>query len=95
MAEVVGAFAVSHIMFNSFRAEEPELVYESYSEVGSRVQAASPDVVLMISGDHLLNLGGGIHIPFAVGVSDSPGSHSETWGCRCESGRGIGILLRA
>ncbi len=71
MAEVVGAFAVSHIMFNSFRADEPELIYEGYSEIGRRVQAANPDVVLMISGDHLLNLGGGIHIPFAVGVSDS------------------------
>lgn len=69
MAKIVGAFGVSHIMFS--RAVEPEMadrVFDGYAEVGRRVRASRPDLVVMISGDHLLNLGGGIQVPFGVGI---------------------------
>lgn len=71
MAKLAGAFGVSHIMFN--RNDDPAMgdqVFAGYAEVGRRVRDSRPDLIVMISGDHMLNLDSGCHVPFAVGIGD-------------------------
>jgi 2'-aminobiphenyl-2,3-diol 1,2-dioxygenase large subunit len=48
-----------------------ERVFDGMREVGRRVQAVAPDVLLVISGDHMFNIHMGLQVPLCIGVADS------------------------
>jgi 2'-aminobiphenyl-2,3-diol 1,2-dioxygenase, large subunit len=71
MGEIVGALGVSHILAAWKDAEtQADRVFAGMQEVGRRVQSAKPDIIVMITSDHMANFAMGLQVPFTVGVSD-------------------------
>jgi aromatic ring-opening dioxygenase catalytic subunit (LigB family) len=72
MAEIVAAVATSHILMSPAGAEEPAArVFEGMRCVGRHVQAARPELIVVVSNDHMFNIGPEATAPFFVGCSDS------------------------
>lgn len=72
MASIVGGFATSHILMSSEGVEDKAgRVAEGMAEIGRRIQALQPDVILVVTNDHLFNFGLDLQVPFAIGVADS------------------------
>jgi aromatic ring-opening dioxygenase catalytic subunit (LigB family) len=72
MARVVGAFATSHILFNPDGVEErAQRVLDGMAEVGRRIRAVDPELLVIISGDHMFNINLAMQIPICVGVADT------------------------
>jgi aromatic ring-opening dioxygenase catalytic subunit (LigB family) len=70
MAEIVSAAATSHILMSAAGAEEPaSRVFEGMLRVGRHVRASRPDVIVLISNDHMFNVGPGVTAPFLVGAA--------------------------
>ncbi len=71
MAQVVCAYATSHILFSPKGVEDrARRVVEGMKELGRRAAAARPDVLLIIAGDHMFNFNLALQTPFCVGVAD-------------------------
>ena len=71
MAELVGAFATSHVLFGSPEGDEQAVrVVEGMNEIGRRIRRLQPDLLLVIGSDHLFNINTRLQPPFAVGMSD-------------------------
>ena len=71
MGTIVGAFGTAHILMSPVGVEEEaERVFAGMVEVGKRVQASKPDVLVVITGDHMFNIGRDFEIPLAVGTAD-------------------------
>lgn len=71
MGKIVGAFATSHILMSPTGVEErARRVVGGMKEIGRRVAAARPDVIAIISTDHMFNINMGLQPPFCVGVAD-------------------------
>jgi 2'-aminobiphenyl-2,3-diol 1,2-dioxygenase, large subunit len=67
MARIVAGFGTAHIMMKRGSAGEAgERVFTGMKEVGRRIRAAAPDVLVMVSSDHLYNYDLAIQPPFAV-----------------------------
>ncbi|QSR22056.1 hypothetical protein [Hyphomonas sp. KY3] len=72
MAKIVGGFATSHILMSSQGVEEKaRRVTEGMAEIGRRIQALSPDVILVVTNDHLFNFGLDLQVPFTIGTADT------------------------
>lgn len=72
MGKIVGAFAVSHILFDPGGVEEQaERAFQGIREIGRRVQALKPDAIVIISSEHMYNVNLSVQTPLAVGVADS------------------------
>ncbi len=72
MAEVVGGFATSHILMSSSGVEDKAgRVTKGMAEIGRRIQALSPDVIMVVTNDHLFNFGLDLQVPFAIGTADA------------------------
>nr|ADC31796.1 CarBb [Sphingomonas sp. XLDN2-5] len=72
MAEIVGVFATSHVLFGSPDGDAQALrVVEGMNEIGRRVRLLRPDLLIVIGSDHLFNITTRLQPPFAVGVSDT------------------------
>jgi aromatic ring-opening dioxygenase catalytic subunit (LigB family) len=70
MGNLVGAFAMSHILAGrAVAAEQAERVFEGFQEVGRRAVATRPDIILFIVSDHMANFGTSIEAPFTVGTA--------------------------
>lgn len=71
MAELVGAFATSHVLFGSPDGDEQAMrVVDGMNEIGRRVRALQPDLIVAIGSDHLFNITTALQPPFTVGMSD-------------------------
>jgi hypothetical protein len=56
MGKIVGAFATSHIFRDTSGVEaQAERVMAGFNEIRRRLEAASPDVIVIIADDHLTN----------------------------------------
>jgi 2'-aminobiphenyl-2,3-diol 1,2-dioxygenase large subunit len=72
MAEVVCAYATSHILFDP-AADPPrvERILAGMQELGRRATSAQPDVLLIITSEHMFNMDLCVQPPFCVGTADS------------------------
>ncbi|MEB3980797.1 hypothetical protein OQ968_05915 [Mycobacterium sp. 663a-19] len=79
MGNVIGAFATSHTMFPSRGVEtQAQKVVDGFVEVGRRIRALGPDVVLMVSSEHGPTLlPSGPQPPYTVAVTESFSTFGE------------------
>lgn len=69
MGRIVGGFAMSHVLGAPQGVEgRSERVFEGMKRLGARLRALKPDVVVVITSDHLNNFRLGDPIPIGVGV---------------------------
>ena len=67
MGQIVGAFATSHVLGAPDGVEEQsEVVFQGMRQIGARLRAARPDVLVLITSDHLNNFHVDVPAPFAV-----------------------------
>jgi aromatic ring-opening dioxygenase catalytic subunit (LigB family) len=67
MGQIVGGFATAHIMMSRGSAgDKGERVYAGIKEIGRRIRELTPDVVVIISSDHLYNYDLAFQAPFAI-----------------------------
>jgi 2'-aminobiphenyl-2,3-diol 1,2-dioxygenase, large subunit len=72
MAEIVGGFASSHILMSSKGVEERAgRVTDGMAEIGRQLRAADPDLILIVTNDHMFNLNLNVQAPFVIGSADS------------------------
>jgi 2'-aminobiphenyl-2,3-diol 1,2-dioxygenase, large subunit len=72
MAKVVGGFASSHILMSSKGVEDrAQRVAEGMGAIGERIRALKPDVIVVVTNDHLFNFGLDMQVPFSIGAADS------------------------
>lgn len=70
MGQIVGAFAMSHQLGHPEGVEtQSERVFAGMREIGRRIRALSPDVLVIVSSDHLNNFSLTEAAPFAVGIA--------------------------
>lgn len=71
MATIVGAFAMSHQLGSPDGVEDQsERVFQGMREIGRRIRALAPTVLLIITSDHLNNFSLTRPTPFAIGIAD-------------------------
>lgn len=69
MGKIVGGFATSHVLFSRAGHEaQADTVFEGMTEIGRRIDALSPDVVVIVSNDHMINFNTLFQAPFVVGI---------------------------
>ena len=72
MAEIVAAVATSHILMSPAGADEPAArVFDGMWRLGEHVHSSRPDVIVVVSNDHMFNIGPQADAPFFVGCADS------------------------
>ncbi len=72
MAKIVSVAATSHILMSPAGIEDKaRRVVGGLKEIGRRIQAAKPDLIVVVSSDHMFNLNLALQPPFCVGVADS------------------------
>jgi 2'-aminobiphenyl-2,3-diol 1,2-dioxygenase large subunit len=72
MAKLVGSFAVSHIVMSPQGCEaDAGAVVSGMREIGRRLKSLAPDVVVVISSDHMFNINLALQPPFTVGIAES------------------------
>jgi 2'-aminobiphenyl-2,3-diol 1,2-dioxygenase, large subunit len=72
MAKIVSVVATSHILMSPAGVEDrARHVVDGIREIGRRLRATNPDVLVVISSDHMFNLNLALQPPFCVGVADS------------------------
>src|SRR5690242_8857355 len=71
MGRIVSAAATSHTLGPPNGIEtRAERVFDGMLEIGRRIRASAPDIILIVASDHLNNFRLDRQIPFAVGLSD-------------------------
>ena len=71
MGSVVGAFGQGHILLDDHGVESRvENILQGFKYIGEKVRSLNPDVVVIVSDDHMLNVGAAQQIPLGVCVSD-------------------------
>jgi aromatic ring-opening dioxygenase catalytic subunit (LigB family) len=71
LGTVVGGFATSHVLFSPEGVKEAaERVLEGMFAIRDRIQSLQPDVLVVISSDHLNNFTLRQQVTLAVGVAD-------------------------
>ena len=67
MGEIVSAVATSHILMSPKGAEEPaQRVFDGMLRIGRHVRDSKPDIVVVISNDHMFNVGPDVTAPFLI-----------------------------
>lgn len=84
MAEIVGVYAASHtpVMLNfpdAIPAADREAIYAGFRDLGARISASRPDVVIIVSDDHLHNFFLDNLPAFCVGAAESYPTPVEHW----------------
>lgn len=84
MAEIVGLFAASHapVMVNlaDHAPQKPrDEIYAKFREIGQRIEAVRPDVIVAVFDDHLHNFFLDNFPSFCIGVSDRYPAPIEGW----------------
>lgn len=72
MGRIVGAYAMSHVLGTPEGLAEPsERVFEGMKEIGRRLRAADPELIIVLTSDHLNNFEIRQPKPLAIGTADS------------------------
>jgi 2'-aminobiphenyl-2,3-diol 1,2-dioxygenase, large subunit len=72
MAKIVSVVATSHILMSPVGVEDKaQRVVAGLTEIGRRVRATNPDLLVVVASDHMFNLNLALQPPFCVGVADS------------------------
>lgn len=72
MGRIVGGFAMSHVLGAPQGVEaQSERVFEGMKRLGAALRALKPDVLVMISSDHLNNFSLARPVPAGVGVDEA------------------------
>lgn len=84
MAEIVGVFAASHtpVMTNMPDAPETEhrdAAFAQFRRVGEEIDALQPDVLVLVSDDHLHNFFLDNFPAFCIGAAETYDSPMERW----------------
>ncbi|MEP7311250.1 MAG: 2,3-dihydroxyphenylpropionate 1,2-dioxygenase [Pseudomonadota bacterium] len=84
MAELVGVYAASHtpVMLNfphALEAADRNAIFARFAELGETIAAAKPEVVLIVSDDHLHNFFLDNFPAFCIGAADSYRTPAEHW----------------
>ncbi len=84
MAELVGAFAASHgpllvREWQAIPADQKKRLSFAYEELGRRLTAANPDVVVVVVPDHWANFALDNYPAFCVGVGEVNDGPPEPW----------------
>ena len=84
MAEIVGIFGVSHTPVMTNMPDAPgaairDAVFEAFRRVGKEIAALTPDILLLVSNDHLHNFFIDNLPAFCIGAGDSYDSPLEGW----------------
>jgi aromatic ring-opening dioxygenase catalytic subunit (LigB family) len=68
---LAGGFGTSHVLFSPKGVEaQADRVFAGMREIGRRVRALDPDVIVLISSDHLNNFTLSMQANFAIGIAD-------------------------
>lgn len=71
MGRIVGAFAMSHQLGAPDGVEDQaERVFQGMREIGRRIRALDPTLILIVTSDHLNNFTLTAPAPFAIGTED-------------------------
>ena len=72
MAKIVGAFATSHILMAPDGTDgRGERVFDGHEGRSASASATcKPDILVVISGDHMFNINMAMQIPLCIGVAD-------------------------
>lgn len=71
MAQLVAAGACSHILMSPQGVEDRAMrIVSGIREIGRRLLARKPDLIVVISSDHMFNVNLSLQPPFVVGVAD-------------------------
>ena len=71
MGKIVCAYATSHVLFDPSPApDRAARIVAGMQELGRRAAATRPDVLLMITNEHMFNINMRVQPPFSIGVSD-------------------------
>lgn len=72
MGRIVAACAASHILMSPTGCEEQAArIVAGMAELGRRLRKTEPDVVVLITSDHMFNINLSLQPRFVVGVADS------------------------
>jgi 2'-aminobiphenyl-2,3-diol 1,2-dioxygenase, large subunit len=72
MGQIVGAFAMSHQLGAPDGVEEQaERVFQGMREIGRRIRALDPSLILIVTSDHLNNFTLIAPAPFAIGTAEA------------------------
>lgn len=72
MGKVVAAIGQSHILMDDHGVEkQAAAVFDGFKAVGDRVGAANPDVIVIISDDHMFNITSAVQVPLAVSTGET------------------------
>ena len=72
MGKIVAGFGASHILFPPNGVEDQaERVFQGLMEIGRRVRALKPDVLVLAGSDHLNTFNLAMQVGLAVGVADT------------------------
>jgi aromatic ring-opening dioxygenase catalytic subunit (LigB family) len=67
VGSIVGGFGTAHILMKRYSGGEAgERVYQGMLEIGARIRALKPDLVVIASSDHMYNYDLNLQAPFAV-----------------------------
>src|ERR1041385_5764604 len=84
MASLVGAFAASHRTplireWERVPAEQKQGMSAAYKELGRRLTAAKPDVLVVVSPDHWSNFFLDNYPAVCIGVGEASAGQPEPW----------------
>jgi 2'-aminobiphenyl-2,3-diol 1,2-dioxygenase large subunit len=72
MGQLVAVGACSHILMSPQGVEQrAQRIVHGIREVGRRLLARKPDLVVVVTTDHMFNVNLSLQAPFAVGVADA------------------------
>jgi len=72
MANIVGAFGQGHILFDDHDVEvQTETIINAFKNIGEKIRALQPDLMVVVSDDHMLSIGAAQQAPLAVAVADN------------------------
>ena len=78
MGRIVGAFATSHILMSrSGCADRADNVLHGMQEIGRRIRALDPDVIIVVASDHMFNFSIALQAPIMIGVAESYVAHGD------------------
>ena len=70
MGKIVAAYCTSHILMSRATVEPAaDRVVAGMIQIQQRLHAARPDLVVIVSNDHMFNVGTGLEPPFVIGAS--------------------------
>jgi protocatechuate 4,5-dioxygenase beta chain/2'-aminobiphenyl-2,3-diol 1,2-dioxygenase large subunit len=71
VGRIAAGFATSHVVFSPDGVTaQADRIWDGMQEIGKRVRAAQPDVLILAGNDHLNNFNLSLQAPFIVGIAD-------------------------